>query len=320
MKTLSRYLGYALLVLLLLVVGYGVANYRADRTVADLLAQYGTPESKFLAVDGLQVHYRDEGPRADTVPLVLIHGTGASLLTWDGWVSALKAKKRIVRLDLPAYGLTGPNTSDTYSGSYYADFLASFLTKAGIRQCDVAGNSLGGFVAWQFALAHPERVRKLVLIDAAGYPLQSQSVPLAFQIARMPILKEFVAYITPRSVIEQSIKNVYADPTKVSDQLIDQYLNMTLRAGNRRAFVSRINQKPDSLWQRIGQINTPTLVLWGAEDRLIPISNAARFHQDLPNDTLVVLPKAGHVPMEEAPKQTAEIVWSFLKTTAQKQP
>jgi pimeloyl-ACP methyl ester carboxylesterase len=315
-----RYLGYGLLAILLLIVGYGVANYRADRSVAELLREYGTPESKFLAVDGLQVHYRDEGPRTDTVPLVLIHGTGASLLTWDGWVSALKAKKRIIRFDLPAYGLTGPNATGTYSGSYYTQFLATFLTKAGIRQCDLAGNSLGGFVAWQFALAHPEWIRKLVLIDAAGYPLQSKSVPLAFQIARMPILKEFVAYITPRSVIEQSIKNVYADPTKVSDQLIDQYLNMTLRAGNRQAFVSRINQKPDSLWQRIGQIKTPTLVLWGAQDRLIPPVNATRFHQDLSNDTLVVLPNAGHVPMEESPTETAAIVQKFLETTARKQP
>ncbi|AQG79714.1 alpha/beta fold hydrolase [Spirosoma montaniterrae] len=300
-------------IVILIVVGT-VAFYRRDIPVNELKAKYANAASRFVTVDGLSVHYRAEGtPARDSVPLVLLHGTGASLLTWDGWVRDLGTDRRMIRLDLPAHGLTGPNATNSYSGDYYVRFLTEFLDKTGVRQCDLGGNSLGGAVAWRFALAHPGRVRRLVLVDAGGYPAVSKSVPLAFQLARIPVINRFIAFLTPRSIVEQSLKNVYADDSRVTPQLVDQYMDMALRTGNRRAFVSRMTAPPDSAWQRIGQIRQPTLILWGQQDRLIPVQNAYRFQRDLPNDTLVIMPNAGHVPMEERPHESARIVRAFLK-------
>jgi len=302
-----------LLILFLGLIALIASFYRADIPVTELRAKYANPASRFTAIAELDVHFRDEGPRTDTVPLVLIHGTGASLLTWDGWVNELGAERRIIRLDLPAYGLTGPNATGNYSPAYYDSFLHQFLTAIGVRRCDLAGNSLGGAIAWRVALEHPEKVRRLVLVDAAGYPLESRSVPLAFRMARMPVLKDWLTYITPRSLIERSIKSVYADDRRVTDALVDQYYDMALRAGNRKAFVNRFAAKPDSAWTRMATIRTPTLVLWGAQDGLIPVDYAHRFHRDLPNDTLVIMPDAGHVPMEELPVESARIVRAFLR-------
>ena len=299
-------------------------NIRADKPLAELKAKYATPASRFIPINGMPVHYRDEGPRQDSVPIVLLHGTGASLLTWNGWADTLTQHRRVIRLDLPAYGLTGPREdgpredgprqdTNAYSGAYYVTFLHNFLNRLGVTRCDMVGNSLGGMIAWRYALAYPAGVRRLVLIDAAGYPSQSASVPLAFRLARVPVLNQLLTYITPRSVIEQSLRNVYADPNRVTDALVDQYMDMALRAGNRRAFIARLqNQTLDSTYQQIPRINQRTLILWGKQDNLIPVSNARRFQQDLPNDTLLVMPGAGHVPMEELPRQSVLIAQPFL--------
>lgn len=291
-----------------------VANYRANIPVETLKAKYANAASRFVEVDGMSVHYRDEGPSTDSVPLVLLHGTGASLLTWDGWATDLTKDHRVIRLDLPAYGLTGPNAANNYSMAYYAQFLRAFLTKIGVSRCDLGGNSLGGGIAWRYGLNHPNDVRNLILIDAGGYPLQSKSVPIAFRLARVPVLKDLLVNITPRSLIEQSIRNVYADDSRVTEALIDQYMDMALRDGNRKAFISRTpTAMSDSTYLKIPTIRQRTLVLWGANDLLIPVDNADRFHRDLPNDTLVVMPNAGHVPMEELPRESVRIVRTFLE-------
>ncbi len=297
-----------------------VMNIRADKSLAELKAAYATSASQFMPINGMPVHYRDEGPRQDSIPIVLLHGTGASLLTWNVWADTLTQHRRVIRLDLPAYGLTGPHrgnsrqdTTAVYSGAYYVAFLHDFLSRLGVTHCDVVGNSLGGMIAWRYALSYPAAVRRLVLIDAAGYPSQSTSVPLAFRLARVPVVNQLLSYVTPRSVIEQSLRNVYADPDRVTNALVDQYMDMVLRAGNRQAFVDRLqNQAPDSAYRQIPRINQRTLILWGQQDRLIPVGNARRFQQDLPNDTLVIMPNAGHVPMEELPRQSIQIVQPFL--------
>lgn len=316
MKKIFKIVSYVLGSLLLLLVIAALFSYQADIPVETLRAKYATMPSQFLETDGLNVHYRDEGAaRLDSVPLVLIHGTGASLLTWNGWTDGLKKDYRVLRFDLPAYGLTGPNANNQYSLNYYADFLKQFLDKLGVKRCVLGGNSLGGGVAWTFALKYPERVSKLILVDAVGYPMQSQSVPIAFQLARIGWLKSVFTKITPRAIIESSLKNVYADDAKVTPELVQQYWDMALREGNRLAFVSRLNGevKPDSNWQKIKKLPMPTLILWGAHDRLIPLSVGERFHEDLANDTLIIYKNAGHVPMEEIPAETLRDVLFFLR-------
>ncbi len=285
-----------------------------DKSLAELTPAYAPAPSAFVEINGMQVHYRDEGDPADTLPIVLIHGTGASLHTFEAWATALKQKKRVVRMDLPAFGLTGPFPNRDYSMDHYVEFVERFLNARGIRRCILGGNSLGGQIAWEFTHKKPDMVDKLILIDAAGYALKSTSVPIGFRIARTPYLSTIMTFITPRFMVTSSVENVYAEKSKVSEELVDRYFNLTLRAGNRQALVDRMNTVYDTTRvQRVKNIQQPTLVLWGGQDQLIPLRSAYRFHDDLPNDTLVILNYAGHVPMEEHPNESLNAVLYFLK-------
>ena len=183
-----------------------------------------------------------------------------------------------------------------------------------IKQCVLAGNSLGGEIAWNFTLDQPGMVTKLVLIDAAGYPLHSKSVPIAFRMARTPVVRNLLTYVTPRFIVRASVENVFSDKQKVTDALVDRYYELTLRAGNRQALVDRLNAAADtSAYHQIKSIQQPTLVIWGANDLLIPLENAYLFHAALPNDTLIILDNSGHTPMEESPTESIKPVLEFLR-------
>ncbi len=278
-----------------------------------LKARYANADSRFVPIEGMSVHYRVEGNASDSVPLLLLHGTGSSLHTWDGWVEVMQSSRKIIRMDLPAFGLTGPAPSRDYTPESYQRVVIALLDSLQVPQVDIAGNSLGGHIAWYTALKHPERVRKLVLIDAVGYPLEKSEPPLAFTLAVIPVLNKLLTYITPRSVVQQSVKDVYTDDSRITDELVDRYFDLTLRPGNRQAFIDRARPfDVDDAYTRIPTLTQPTLILWGAEDFFVPISMARNFEHDLPHDTLVIVPHAGHVPMEELPVETAGIAMGFF--------
>ncbi len=285
-----------------------------DIPLDELKAKYATEASSFVSVNGMEVHHRDEGPPTDSIPILLIHGTGSSLHTFDDWAARLSSDYRVIRMDLPGYGLTGPFPHRDYSLERYVEFLHDFLAELGVEQCILAGNSLGGGIAWRFMVEHPEMVDKLILIDASGYPSKEESTPLAFKLARLPVIKHLFTFITPRAVVQSSVENVYADKTKVTDALVDRYFELSLREGNRQAFIDKFEAENDTAaYHTIKSIEKETLVLWGDQDQLIPSERAYQFHHDLPNDTLVILKNVGHVPMEESPDQSVEVVLSFLQ-------
>lgn len=284
-----------------------------DRPLPELAARWAPPPSASVGVDGLDVHYRDEGPRDDPTPLVLLHGTSASLHTWDGWTRRLAGERRVIRLDLPGFGLTGPFPDDDYRTARYVAFLGRFLDALGVGRCVVAGNSFGGELAWNLALAAPDRVAGLVLVDAAGYPFRSESVPVAFRLARIPVVDRVLEHVLPRSAVESSVRNVYGDPGRVTRELVDRYYELALREGNRRALVERFRDSGAGVDERrIREIAVPTLILWGAEDRLIPVALAERFARDVRGSRMVVFPGLGHVPHEEDPAATVRPVREFL--------
>ena len=315
MKLIIRVLKYFFISIgILAIIVTSLFGYR-DIPLEELKLKYAQAPSSFVALAGMDVHYRDEGESNDSIPIVLIHGTGSSLHTFDDWVNELKNDYRVIRMDLPGYGLTGPFPNRDYSINAYLDFIKQFLDEQAIDQCIIGGNSLGGQIAWRFTVNHPQMVSKLILINAAGYPSQAESEPLAFKAAKTPVIKNILTFITPRFIARSSVENVYADKNKVTEELVTRYFELTLAPGNRQAFIDRFSaiKTPDAHLQ-ISNINHPTLVLWGDQDRLIPVENAERFHQDLPNDTLVILENVGHVPMEESPDQSLEVVRSFLAT------
>jgi len=300
--------------LVVLVIVATVATYWApDQPVSTLEPRWAQPPSQFLDVAGLRTHLRDEGPRDDPTPIVLLHGTSDSLHTWGGWTDVLARERRVIRVDMPGFGLTGPARGGDYRIERYVEFVAALLDALGVRQCVLAGNSFGGWVAWETALAHPGRVQALVLVDSAGYPLESQSVPIGFRIAQVPLLNRLMQFTLPRGLIESSVKNTYGDPSLVTGELVDRYFELTLREGNRQALAERFAA---GRWAadtaRIRQLTLPTLILWGGRDRLIPPEYATRFHRDIGGSRLVMFPGLGHVPQEEDPEATVAAVRDFL--------
>jgi pimeloyl-ACP methyl ester carboxylesterase len=313
MSKVARKAGVALLAIAALAMVGVAISWAPDRPLESLTARWAQAPSQFMSIDGMQVHVRDEGPRDDPQPIVLLHGTSASLHTWDGWVEVLKGTHRVIRADMPGFGLTGPAPDGNYKMPIYSHFVLSLMDTLGVKQAVLAGNSFGGAVAWKTAVDYPDRVSKLVLVDSAGYAYTSASVPIGFKLARIPELKPLTANLLPRMMIESSVRNVYGDPSKVTPELVDRYYELTLRAGNREALTERFAQSPAGEFEaQIKQVRQPTLIIWGASDHLIPLENADRFKQDIARSRLTVFDGLGHVPHEEDPARTAAAVQAFL--------
>jgi pimeloyl-ACP methyl ester carboxylesterase len=293
-----------------------VATWAPDEPVDELKSRWAKPPSRFIEVNGLQVHVRDEGPHDDPAPIVLLHGTSSSLHTWQGWAMALREKRRVIRFDLPGFGLTGPNIEGDYSNEADVTFVRAVLNKLEVQRCVLVGNSLGGQIAWLFAAKLPERVERLILVDASGYPPEAmttpQAVPLGLRLARMPWLRQLAGYTLPRGLVEKSLRELYGDPAKVTPELVDLYSEMALRQGNRQALGRRSDQRTAPDLSLLRRIKAPTLILWGGQDRLLPPELGRRFERDIPGAKLVVFDDLGHLPHEEDPERTVAEVRRFL--------
>ena len=313
MQAIVRIFGVLLMLTALVVT----LTHAPDRSVDSLVTRWAPPPSDFMYVKGQFVHFRDEGPKDDATPLVLIHGTAASLHTWQGWVGDLHGRKRVITFDLPGFGLTGPFTGEYPRDDYRADTLArftlDFLDALQVDRFAIGGNSLGGVVAWRVAALAPARVDRLILVDATGYDFVPERIPVGFRVARIPVFNRISEFLTPRTVVEESVKDVYADPSRVTGALVDRYFELLTREGNRRALNIRMQEIPADLApERIRTLHVPTLILWGAQDRLVPPANAEHFHRDIAGSQLVVFPGLGHVPQEEGAQTSVVPVRAFL--------
>ena len=316
---MKRFLKWAAIaVLALAVLGFAI-GYTPDTDPAAMRALYANANSQFVDVgNGLRVHVRDEGPRA-APPIILIHGSNASLQTWEPWVALLGGKYRIVTLDLPGHGLTGADPGRDYHYARFVDVVDAVAKKLGVGRFAIGGNSMGGGVAWHYALVHPDKVSALVLIDAAGVPeWQSTSDPIGFRIARMPVIRNLAKYITPRAMIASSLDTAISNKAIITDAAIDRYWNLLRYPGNRQATLDRFalvhNIEPASA-ALMAQIKVPTLILWGQEDGLIPVDSARWFARTIMGARLIVYPGVGHVPMEEMPDRSAKDLDAFLSTS-----
>jgi pimeloyl-ACP methyl ester carboxylesterase len=302
-----------LALILLLVGGFTAAVWAPDRSVEELSAKWAPAPSKFITVNGMQVHLRDEGPREDPLPIVLLHGTSASLHTWDGWTAELAKTRRVIRFDMAGFGLTGPTPDNDYSIANYVKSVAAVADALQVPRFVLAGNSLGGRIAWETAITYPDRVEKLILVDAGGYPLGDNSMPIGFRIAMTPGLNRMMEVTLPRSMVESSVRDVYGDPAKVTPELVDRYYDLTLRAGNRAALRARFEQQDFADESaRIRGVRQPTLVIWGGRDKLLLPTFAERFGRDIAQSQVVMFQELGHVPHEEDPAATVAAVMKFL--------
>ncbi len=301
------------IVLALALAIFVAATWAPERSVADLRARWAQPPSMFIDAMGMKVHVRDEGPRDDPSPIVLMHGTGSSLHAWQGWAEAMRDKRRVIRFDLAGYGLTGPSPDNLYGADRDIALTLAILDRLGVARCVLGGNSLGGGVALRTALTHPERVDKLILVDAGGYPFQSTSMPIGMHLLRMPGIRWLLAHTLPRFLVVQGMRKVFGDPSKVTTEMVDRAVELTQREGNRGAIIERWSQqRSTSIADRIPGIKIPTLIMWGGRDPLIPPEIAHRFHRDIAGSTLAMFDDLGHAPEEEDPARTVEAVKRFL--------
>ena len=297
-----------LAILMLIIAIFCIKNYASDKPLSELKEKWTYDNSQFVEVDGMDVHYRINGSGH---PLVLIHGTGASLHTWEPWTKILEKEFKVISLDMPAFGLTGPNATGIYSLENYAQFLDEFMTKIQIDSFHLGGNSLGGGISWKYATMFPEKVKKLILIDASGYPSEKEP-PLAFKLANNPITSKILLTMTPKSLFVKSLKEVFYNDDLVTDEMVDRYYELYLRAGNRQAFVDRVQKRNITDHTSIASIKNPTLLLWGEDDLWVDPAHAARFDKDIPNSKLIMYNKVGHLPMEEVPTKSAMDTRAFL--------
>ncbi|WP_428628018.1 alpha/beta fold hydrolase [Sphingopyxis sp.] len=305
------------LALLLAIVAIFLALRTADTDRDAMIAKYGGPNAAFVAGPaGQRIHYRDRGKR-DGPAIVLLHGSNASLHTWEPLIARLGGTYRIVTLDLPGHGLTGGTPDKDYSADGMIAAVDVVTAKLGIDHFTLGGNSMGGWVAWRFALAEPARIDALLLLDAAGMPLRKgEKAPesnVGFRILKYPAGRWLATQITPRSLVEQSLRGSVEKGAIIDDAMIDRYWELLRFPGNREATVlrARLNREP-AMAARVAAIKAPTLILFGDKDRIINPSAAQTFHDRIIGSEVILLPGIGHLPMEEAPDATADAIADFL--------
>ncbi len=311
-KKILRWLLFIFLAVLLIGAVLIWKNYYPDIPLTELKSKYEKEHSQYMSINGMDVHYTIDGKGADT--LLLLHGTASSLHTWDKWVALLKDSFTIVRLDLPAFGLTGPHPENDYSAEAYIKVLDHFVNELNMTEFLIGGNSFGGYLAWQYTWRNPGKIRKMALLNASGYKDESgaKKQPLAFRLGRIKWLSPWLEKITPEPMIRKAVQKVYVDQSKVEEEAIFRYFELLRRPGNRKAAMLKLQEDYTGYEDKIKKIKCPSLVVWGDTDVLVDVKFAYRFHEDLPNSELKVYKNVGHVPMEEIPVESARLTMEFL--------
>ena len=301
----------AMVLAFVLLLGWGLWTPDLDR--ADLERQYARASSQFVQTPGLRTHVHIEGP-AHAPVLLLLHGFGSSLQTWDAWGQGLATEYQVVRLDIAGFGLTGPAEPGDYSDEADVQRLLAVVDQLGLSTMTVVGHSMGGRLAWHFAAAHPQRVDKLVLIAPDGFPDPQAHSEMTYAV---PAWMGLVRYTLPRWMIKKGVASAYADPSRLDDNTVQRYQDMLLAPGVRPAVLARMAQtrNRDPLpWLK--RLSMPTLLLWGAQDQMIPVANAMDYQRAIPHAQRVVLPGVGHLPHEEQPQGSLQALRDFLQPKA----
>ena len=313
----SRKTLIAILLLLALLLGAGWAS-TPEANRAELEARYAAPPSRFVDAGGQRWHVRDTAPPvvpgAPAAPTVLmLHGFGSSLHTWEAWAQGLKVTHRVVRIDLPGAGLTGPDAAGRYDDEHAVQQLLTLMDKLGLQRASLIGHSMGGRLAWRLAAEHPERIDRLVLVapDSFASP--------GFEYGRAPnigISVQLMRWTLPRVVLRAGLEPAYANPALLDEDSVTRFHQMLLVPGVRGALIQRMQQlvlqPPEPL---LARVQAPTLLVWGERDAMIPLANAQDYLRALPAATaarLVTLTGLGHVPHEEDPAAGLPALRAFL--------
>lgn len=316
-KTLSSIVTWGVLILMVLLLGLTILAQIDQSQLNDenIKTKYLQENSQFIEVNNMNIHVIDSHPRQihqakQLETLVLIHGTASSLHTWDPWVSLIDDSYRVIRLDLPGFGLTGHDPNGQYEIQDDVFIINKLLEKLNVENAHIIGSSLGGRIAWQYSLEFPNQTRSLTLINALGYP--QDSWPPAIQMGQIPMIDQMMKYLTSRLIFKISLQDIYADHQLITEKTIDRYFELAQYGENPIAFPQRVKARLDKDAELIKRIQTPTLILWGQKDRFFPVANAYQFNKDILGSKLKVFSDVGHLPMEEAPKASIKEFLNFI--------
>lgn len=317
-KTMNILKFLAFLFFLVIVAGI-IVLYEGDIPKDVVDARYSNPSSQFLDLgDAGRIHYRDDGNRRSPA-LLLIHGSSASLHTFEPWVERLSAEFRVITLDLPGHGLTGEVPSGDYSTESFIKVVNALTAHLSLNEFVLGGNSMGGRVAWNYAIEYPDQLRGLILIDASGPAAWSEagqdrnSAVLIFDLLRKPWFRAIATKLDPYYVTQQGVRAAYNNASIVDENLIMRYYDLNMRAGTRKATIDRFQQYDPRGARNPSDVTTPTLIMWGEEDVLTPFGLARKFESAIADHRTAYYAGIGHIPMEETPDQSAEDIAEFMR-------
>ncbi|WJN58881.1 alpha/beta hydrolase [Pseudomonas sp. SO81] len=259
---------------------------------------YQDASSLFTEVEGIRVHYKREGCGP---VMVLLHGSGSSLHCFDEVVPRLAGAFEVIRLDLPGAGLTDPRRDRDYRIETYVRFLDNFTQALSINRFSLGGNSLGGNIAWCFALDCPHKVENLLLMNATGYP--GKKLPLAMRLAKSSIGRFILRSMISKPATKKNLRKlVGARMGDVPDAMVDRVYTLMAEPANKQAFIdlARTNQRDRSL--EIKNIVNPTIIMRGES------VDGQHFARDIKNSRDILLPGVGNLIPEEAPGEIADAV------------
>jgi len=310
MKLLKISIALCALVIAVLALIFWTPDTRFD----DMKRKYGDGASQFIDLGGVdRLHYRDQGNMDAAETLVFIHGTSASLHTWEPLIASLGDRYRMISLDLPGHGLTGENIGRNYSREKMVSSIWILLDHLNIASATLVGSSLGGSIAWASALEKPERVNSLVLLAPSGAPRTTASKSnIGFKILKTSLGQALMKKIFPRSIIEASLLQTVVVPEIVTDEMVDRYWELLRLKGNRQAMIDLANTPRDKhAWKRFSSIIAPTLIIWGEEDPVLPVTMVVTFDREIGNVRVIRLKDVGHIPMEEAVEEVSDRIVDF---------
>lgn len=296
--------------LLLVLIALAVWLWTPDQSRRVLETKYLRAPADMVIIAGTPIHVRDTGPK-DAPAVILLHGFGASLHTWEPWAEGLQDRFRVIRFDLPGSGLSPPDRTGDYTDARSMVLINEVMERAGIERASLVGNSIGGRIAWTFAATHPDRVVGLVLISPDGFasPGFEYGKP-----PEVPAVMRLMRYALPRSMLRSNIAVGYADPAALTDTVVQRYHDLMLAPDARDAMLSRMEQTvltdPVPILERI---TAPTLLVWGEQDAMIPFANAADYQRHIRDVRLIAFPNLGHLPHEEDPGASLPAVRTFLE-------
>ena len=309
LKTVMKFL---LALVLIAVIAFTIFWFARPADVSFDEARGSIPHSefsRFADIDGVRIHYQEKGVGA---PLILIHGYTSSTYSWKDVFEPLSRSFRVIAVDLKGFGFSGKPDGD-YTRRAQAQLIASLLIHLRMDQVWIAGNSMGGEVALNVALANPQRVAGLILIDAAGVKVNGGSLAPAY--VRMPFVGRVLTALalTSDKLVREGLEKSFFDDSKITDERVASYYRpLRTRSGQLAALRARTQADQFPVEQDLGRVNARTLIIWGAEDALIPLRAGRTMNSLMRNSKLVIFEKCGHLPEEEMTDRVVEEMMSFV--------